>query len=257
MPGGITFAGNNLQTANILTQQINHADIPEKDARLYAVAHANKSAIPFISYPSKKILVSGTIVGSSIANLDGLLDTFRGYFTGSEQALIIEYNSGSRQYTATAMGPKIDRPGGLLYAYFEIEFICTQPFGYDTSNTTALSASGRTSATYSDSYTFLGTAPYQLPITTITLTATPGTPSNFILWGNGGNGQAIYVNRTWANGDILVIDCLQKTVTVNGAVVDFSGGFPEFPPGSQTLSYTDGFSSRTFTISVVYAKAYM
>lgn len=254
----VSFGGNSLQTSTILTSEIDHLSIPIKDAKLYPLAHANGSKIPFVAYPSRTVKVSGTIVGTSITNLDSLLDTFKGYLIGTDQNLDIDYNGSTRRYIATVNQTSISRPGNLIYARFSIEFNCTDPFGRDTSTTSALSQSGRTLASYSDPYTFLGTAPYQLPITTITVTAVTGGTNAYIQWGNGGNGQVILVTRTWTAGDVLVIDCSARTVTVNGLLVNFSGAFPEFPPGvSQTLQYSDSFTTRTFTISVPYTTRWM
>lgn len=262
MPTNISFDGNNLQTANILTQDIKHESLPTKDARVFTLAHANASAIPFVSYPSRSIRISGVIMGSSISDLDTRLDAFKAYFLGTDKNLDMDYGGTTRRYIATVTALSIDRPGGLLYALFDIDFICTQPFGRDTSTTSissgfSPSGTGRTAATYTDSYTFLGNAPYQLPIITITLTAVTGGTNQYIQFGNGGNGQAVLVQRTWAAADVLVIDCTQKTITVNGIPTAFSGAFPEFPPGSQSLQYTDSFTTRTFTISAVYTKAYL
>lgn len=252
----ISFDTNSLQTASILTDTIDMESIPVKDAQMYALSHANYSKIPFVSYPSRSVTVSGTIFGSSITNLDSLLDAFRGYFIGADRNLDIGYNGGTRRFIATVNTLKITRPGGLAFAKFSIEFICTQPFGMDTATTPALTGTGRTLASYSDAYTFLGTAPSQLPIVTITLTAITGTTAS-IQWGNGGNGQAIFVQRTWTAADVLIIDCVNRAVTVNGTPVAFSGAFPEFNPGGQSMQYVDSFTTRTFTIGVAYTVRYL
>lgn len=259
---GISFDSNSLQTSTIATTTIDHGSIATKVAPLYALAHANASTIPFVSYPSKTINIAGTISAASITALDTALDTFRAYFQNKDKNLDIDYAGVTRRYIAMANAVTIDRPGGLNWAKFAIEFICTNPFGMATSSTNlssgfSPSATARTSSNYNDTVTFSGTAPYQLPVVTITLTATPGTPTGYIQWGNGGNGQVITVQRTWANADVLVIDCAQKTVTVNGSPAAFSGGFPEFPPGVQTLQYIDSLGTRTFTISVVYTIGYL
>lgn len=255
---GLTFDSNSLQTANILTNDIAHYGLPTKIANMFTLAHENKSAIPFTSYPAKTIVVSGTIIDTSIAALDSRLDTFRNYFGKQDANLDIDYNSGTRRYIATVNSLSIDRPGGLLYANFTIEFICTSPFGQDTATTTLLSAAGRTLSGYTDAVTVNGTAPYQLPTITITLTAVSSTGSQYLFFGNNGNGQGITIARsTWATNDVIVIDCVAKTVTVNGIAANFSGAFPEFPPGAQSLGYTDSFTTRTFTISAVYYPLYL
>lgn len=258
MAGGITFASNNFQTANIITQSIDHASIPTKVATLYPLAHANKSALPYINYPKKLIKIAGIVVGTSIVDLDSRLDTFRSYQNLQNQNLDLEYNGGTRRYTATVDSMAISRDDGLSYANFEIEFACTLPWGQDTSATTALNQSARTLNTYSDSYTFLGTAPFQAPVVTITLTAVSSTGSTTLIWGNGDNGQAITITRSnWTAGDVIVIDCANKTVTVNGIANNFTGAFPEFAPGARALQYTDSFTSRTMTELVTYTVRYL
>lgn len=256
MATSISFDGNDLQTANILTADISHANLPAKDAAMFALANSNRSTIPNINYPNKVIRISGKIIGSTIADLDSRLDTFRGYFRGQDKNLDIGYNGSTRRYIATLNSINIDRPGGLQWAEFSIEFVCTQPFGRNTASTSALSATGRTLASYTDSHTFIGTAPYQLPVVTITLTAVTGGNS-FMSFTNSGNGQGItIIDQTFVNGDVVVIDSENLSVKLNGIEIDFLGAFPEFEVGSQDFSYNDGFTTRTFDIDVDYYPLY-
>lgn len=258
MPGTtISFAGNSLQTTNILTADIAHEQWPVRDVKMYAIAHANMSKIPYTSFPSKSVVVRGKVIDTTIAALDSRLDTFRSYFLSQDQNLDIGYGGSTRRYIATANTVAIDRPGGLSYANFSIEFYVTEPFGRETSTTSALTAAGRTLASYSDPYTFLGTAPIQQPIVTVTLTAVSGATNKTITIGNAGSGQQITITRTWTAADILIVDSTLKKVTVNGTEVDFSGAFPEFAPGSQTITYNDDFTSRTFTYGITYYKRYI
>jgi hypothetical protein len=255
----VSFAGNSLQTANIFVKNIDHFSLPPKSMQVLTIAHENKSAIPFTSYPNRVVLVEGVITGSSIADLDSKLDTFKNYFISQDQNLDIDYNSVTRRYIATldTANSKINRPGGLLYAEFSLQFVCTSPFGQDTASTTILTAAGRTLSGYVDAVTFGGTAPYQLPVITITLTAVTGG-TGFLFFGNNGNGQGITISgRTFANADVIVIDCTLKTVTVNGTPVNFSGAFPEFSPGAASLGYSDGFTTRTFNITVADTALYL
>lgn len=252
MATGISFDENDLQTANILTAEISHENNPNKDAPMSPLAHSNRSNIPFVNYPSRSIRISGKIIGSSIADLDSRIDDFKAYFLGTDRNLDIDYDSGTRRYIATANAVSIDRPGGLSYANFSVEFICTRPFGRNTSSTDALSETGRTNAAYTDPHTFVGNAPFQLPIITITLTAVTGG-TGFLSFSNNGNGQGITITgQTFANGDVIEIDCEEKTVKLNDELIDFMGAFPEFPPGDQSFSYSDGFTTRTFSINVDY-----
>ena len=102
--------------------------------------------------------------------------------------------------------------------------------------------------------TFLGNAPEQYPVITITLTAVTGGSAASIFVGNNGTGQQLTITRTWSASDVLVIDTFNRTVKVNNVEVDFGGHSPLFAPGAGTLGYVDTFTTRTFTISAVYAK---
>jgi hypothetical protein len=258
---GLSFSGSSLQTFDgnhgIITQSIEHAGKSAKRAQSYALSHANASIIPFVEYPNKPITISGVIVGTTIADCDAQIDTFNGCLIAQGANLDIDYGGSTRRYIATATNIDVQRPGNLSWANFIVTFTCTQAFGQDVNQTTILNSTGRTSATYSDGYTFGGTAPYQTPIFTLTYTAVSGATNKAVIIGNSGNGQEITVQRTWSNGDVLVVDCSNSTVTVNGVPVDFTGAFPLFPPGAQTISYSDGFSSRTFSYNLVYSLLYL
>lgn len=399
----VSFAGTALQTANIMINNIQHFGIPAKNMSLMTLDHDNRSVIPFTSYGNRVVLVEGTITGSSIADLDARLDAFKLLFNNQDQNLDIDYNSGTRRYIATldTSNSTIDRPGGLLYAEFSLQFICTSPFGQDTAASNLLVASNRTLGNFTDAVTVLGTAPYQLPVATFvfnssatsttnlvtnpgfevdlsgwssggigtatrvttqhntgiaamqmvnaasaplsvpsggptygwelyplsgltagvlytvtvnvkgnaggetfkvstlgsavqTLTLTTGwqaitfqfiataTTDQIYVWsttasatwflddvsvfansaayvqfGNNTTGQQITVNRIWTYGDTLVVDCNLKQVTVNGVIVNWSGAFPELPPGAQSLGYSDSFTSRNFNVTVAQTPLYL
>lgn len=258
MTGAVIFDSNNLQTfdpttrVGIITNSIEHTDIPTKDVILYGIANTNKSAIPYVGYPSRGIKLSGVIKGSSDTDLDNRIDAFKSYLLGKDKNLDINYNGTTRRYIATVNTSSIQREQKTLWANFSIEFICTEPFGRNTTATTALNQSSRTLSGYTDAYSFLGNAPYQLPLVTITYSAVAGGAS-YVSWGNNTNGQGILItDQTWVAADVLEIDVQNKTVKKNGVEVDFLGAFPEFAPGAQTFSYSDGFTTRTMTELVTY-----
>lgn len=247
-----SFDSNSLQTSGIITQGIDHFSGPTKKQPIYGISHANYSAIPYISYPSKTVVVTGLLKADSITDMDALIDTFNGYFVGKDKNLDIGHNGGTRRYICTPETPIIDRPGGLNWSTFTLTFDCTNPFGRDTSTTSLLSATSRTSSLYQDNITVGGNAPSQYPLITITYSSVTGGSGASVLVGNNGTGQQLTITRDWVTNDVLVIDVLARLITVNGSVVDFSGGFPEFAKGSQYLGYSDTFTARTFDIDVTY-----
>ncbi len=263
MTGALTFNTYNLQTYSpvtnlgIITNTIKHTDVPGRDVALMALANSNLSVIPSNNYPSRKVSIGGVIKGSSQSDLDDRIDTFKAYFNGVDKNLDIAYGSNTRRYLATANAISVERNDKSYFATFNVEFVCSQPFGINTTATTALSATGRTGASYSDAHTFIGSAPYQLPTLTVTYTAVSGGGS-YVAFSNSSNGQGITItDQTWVATDILEIDTKNKTVKKNGVEVDFIGAFPEFEPGARSFTYSDGFTTRTFNVTVAYNALYL
>lgn len=266
MDGTISYGGNSLQTYNystgigIITDDIDLDGLADANIDVYPLAHYDLSKVAGADVPSKTIPVTGTIKSDTAAHLDTLLDTFRGYFQPRRtlRNLDIGYNGATRRYVAIAYSLSITRSANKKYAKFAIQFLCTPPYGKETTSTTALNATGRTAATYTDAYTFLGSAPTQHPIITITLTAVSATGSQQLYWGDDSTGQGIVLTRNnWTAGDVIVIDTRDGgSVTVNGVAADFSGAFPEMAPGAHNMTYSDTFTSRTMTENVIYYKRY-
>lgn len=216
MDGSISFDSNSLQTyspatrTGIVTNDIQHTDLPPRDIAILALANANLSVIPYINYPSRKITIAGAVIGSSQADLDSRIDTFKKYFNGKDKNLDIAYGTGTRRYTATVNTLTMDRKPKALFANFAIEFVCTLPFGVDTSPTTALNASNRTNQSYVDAHTFSGNAPCQLPLVTITYqdvvtsainaVTNPGFETDLSGWSSGGIGTASRVTTQHHSG---------------------------------------------------------
>lgn len=263
MNGDITFNSNNLQTydpstdVGIITNLIDHTNMPEKQAALYAKADANSSSIPAINYPSKKITIAGTIKGNSQYDLDERIDTFKGYFNGKDKNLDIDYICSARRYIATANTISITRQQKALFATFTVEFICTNPFGMDTVATTIMSQLNYTIDSLTVTPTIAGSAPYQLPVFTITIDALTGT-GDYIKISNDYNNQQIMIyGLGLIAGDVIVIDCVNRIVTRNGIAIDYYGTFLELEPGANSITYNDGFTTRQVDIVANYYKRYL
>lgn len=198
MATAITFDGNNLQTSTYTTSDIDHETIPSKNANTYALAHGNRSVLPFINYPSRQITIKGNIKGATVAACDAAVDAFKAYFNNKEANLDIGYNATTRRYIATAIGINIDPGRGLTVRDFTVVFVCTYPFGMNTANTTLINSSGNTSGSTNFAPTFVGTAPFQLPIITLTYAAAVSSAINAVTnpgfevdtsgWSSGGIG---------------------------------------------------------------------
>lgn len=264
MNGDLSYNSHDLQTYDpatrlgILTNAINHTDIPDKVMSLYGLADADGSSIPAINYPSKKITITGAVKGSSQADLDSRMDTLKGYFIGKDKNLDITYGASTRRYIATPNAVSVERQQESLFAKFQVEFLCTNPFGLDTT-TTALWATKNnwTAATFTETPTVGGNAPFQLPIFTITIDALTGA-GDYVQISNDNNNQEILIyGMGLTAGDVIVIDCVERVVTLNGTEIDYSGTFLELEPGANSITYTDGFTTRTVDVAASYTKRWL
>ena len=263
MNGDVTFNSNDLQTYNratavgILTNRIEHTDIPGAVADLLALADTDGSVIPDINYPSRVVRLGGSIHGSTQADLDNRIDTFKGYFIGKNKNLDIAYGNSTRRYIATKNSVGISRQQKALFATFSVEFICTNPFGLDITPTSLISQTNYTSATYTATPTIGGTAPYQLPVFTITIDSLTGA-GDYIQIANDNNTQEMLLyGFGFTAGDVIVVDCVNRTVTINDVEVDYIGTFMVLEPGAGSITYTDGFTTRQVDIVAEYYKRWL
>ncbi len=264
MNGEVSFDSNNLQTFNpatktgIITSDIDHIGSPDKIVQLFAKASANGSAIPNIEYPSKRVIVKGSIHGSTSADLDDRIDTFKGYFTGKAKNLDITYSTGTRRYIATPRLLPMARRQRAHFATFKIVYICTEPFGLDTANTDLWAAkTGFTSSSFTETPTIAGSAPVQYPVITITINAFTGS-GDYIQVTNDNNNQGILVSgANLAVNDVVEIDCKERTVKLNAVEIDYYGTFLELEPGAAAITYIDGFATRSVDVEGVYSKRWL
>lgn len=263
MNGDLTFNSNDLQTYNTVTQvgintnKIDHTDIPDQIMSIFAKADANSSVIPNINYPSKKVTIRGTIHGSTQADLDSRIDSFKGYFNGKDKNLDITYSSGTRRYIATKNAISVEREDHALFARFVVEFICAQPFGVDTTATNITNQTAQTGATHTYTPTIGGSAPYQYPLITIEInTVTAG--ADYLQISNDNNGQdMVLYDMDFTAGDVIYIDTFERTVTINDEEVEALGTFLELEPGANSITITDGFTARNIDILVEYYKRWL
>lgn len=262
MNGDLTYGGNSLQTYNhdtrtgIITNFIDHTNTPEQEAELFTKADANGSSIPSINYSSKKVSIAGSIHGSTQADLDTRIDTFKSYFNGKDKNLDITYAGSTRRYIATKNAISIERSNTSLVARFTISFICTNPFGVDVASTNIINVTGHTTATLTVQPTIGGSAEYQLPKFTITVNSKTGTGDYIQITNNQSDQKILVYGQGLTTGSVLVIDCENRKVTLNGTEVDYSGTFLELKLGAADLTYSDGFTTRDVNIVAEYTKRY-
>lgn len=263
MDGGLLYNTNDLQTfdpataTGINTNVIRHTDIPENVAELYLVANANDSEVPDLEYPSRRIILGGTIHGSTQADLDNRIDAFKGYFAQRYKDLDINYAGGVRRYVVMkANALSVEREDRALFATFNVELLA-KPFGIDVSPTVILNETGYTSASKTITPTIGGSAPFQLPVFTMQFNTITGAGDFIQLTNNNSGAGMLIYGLGLANGDVLEIDSVLKEVRLNGDEVDYNGSFIELEPGSASVTITDGFTTRNIDYDGEYNKRWL
>lgn len=262
MNGTASYNANSLNTYSVATRQglfvsdIDHTSLPDKVMPIYPLAAADGNVASKANYPQKVITIKGGIAGNSQNDLDARIDSFKALFNVDGGNLDIEWEGSTRRYQAVIQGLPIVRRQKPTFATFTITFVC-QPFGSEISPTSLFSELNHTTSGYTATPTVAGTAPTQLPIITITLDALTGA-GDFIQLTNNNNGQTMLIyGLGLQTGDVIVIDSSTKIVTINGVQVDVYGTFITFEPGSNSISYEDGFTTRTVDIVASYYKRYL
>lgn len=229
---------------------------PDRNLSTYKLARSDKSITTNAEFTSKTIRLSGNLKGDDGSRQDAedKWAVVKGYLNQREQKLVITQFGKDIEYTATTARINDEWIGG--YLEWSIEFLCADPVGYEQNNSTFLDVFTLTAATTDETVT-VGGSHYAEPIIYITLNSGTGLTGQSIIVKNGETGQSITITRNWAAGDNLRIDNLNKTVTVNGSFVDYTGTFLKFYPGTRTFSYVDTFTTRSVSISGEYVKRYV
>lgn len=253
----VSFDGNALQTANIFVTDVTHEQMADRRVSSFLLARNDGAKVTDVHYGTKQIAIIGRISGTSIADLETRLDAFRALFLNQDRNLDVDYGGGTRRYVCTLQNLMITRGGqATTYSNFQANFVATEAFGKDTTTTTLIASTALTSGSMANAVTLGGSAPIQSPTVTVTLTTLTGSGSyNNVSLADGT--RTLLISRIWANGDVIVVDSYNKTVTVNGVAADYAGAFPNFALGAGTLTYADDFTARTGTIAATYTKRWI
>lgn len=250
----VTFDGNSIQSANVLTNKIQHTDYSRRVLNRERKSQDDGFDLLDNYFSERIIIIRGSIKGSSASDLDSQIDTLKENLGGQEKNLDISFGGSTRRYVATVSDLRIpEEYYHLTVVPYEVEFIC-QPFGRDTSETNH-SNDGITSSPESSSLSISGTAS---PRPKITITIVSETSMTAIKFENTTTSESITITRSFSAGEVLEIDTENKTVEVDDTEVDFSGVFPEFLPGtnSYTLTITDGGAFEV-NLDIDYTSLYL
>lgn len=179
-------------------------------------------------YRNRNIRMKGYLLASSRQAVEELADEFKKNVDQVQAYLRLKTRGNTyRQILATATN--IDMPRVAYHVTkipFTITFTANNPFfeGLDTESDTF---TGITTASYIDSMDNNGSADMGARVILIFGTWNTGVTSVAFT----ANDRTITITDTFANSDVLVLDMENKKVLLNGIKHDYTGTFPDFPPG--------------------------
>lgn len=236
----ITLDSTNINSGNYTIKAINHESV---NVSVNAMEIAREDGVKVIStnIKEKEITIDGVIKGSSISDFETNLDSFRQLINVSSGTLDIEYAGTTRRYNVVLANFSLIRDYyNVTFAKYSAKFIVPASVGEDTTVTETLSVQALTETTSSWDLSFAGSAE---PRPTITYVIDTAGNLGTINLTNNTTGTQIEIGTTWANGDQVSIDTLNRQVTKNSSNVDFDGVFPRFEIGSNLIS--SSFSSSS------------
>lgn len=251
----VSFAGSDLAASvpGLIIVATDPYKFPTRQLSVGKVANTDRSVMSAAFYQDKKINVTVEIGQTTRELLEAAYDTLTALLQGQEQALVCSYAGGTRQWTATLNDIVPDEIKGG-HGTFDIIFECADPIGTDV-NSTPIFSNNLSGASNTNNFILGGSAPWQMPVITITLTSVTGGTNKTMTLANTLNGQSVSITRTFANGDVIVIDPRTEKVTVNGSEVQVSGSIPKFAPNvAAGLSYSDNFTTRIRQTTAIYYK---
>lgn len=254
----IAYNGTSLQTANIITQEIEHESIDGKKLDLQKLAARDGGKFLSANFEPRVIRLRGYLKYTTQALLEAGIDSFKQLLNSSTRNLDIGYASGTRRYNCDMARITLLREHyNVTFAEWEAEFVCHKtPFG-KTIDTTSAEYSHSSLATCWESFVAAGT--YR-PKPKIIITFTEVAGVNSIKVRNATTGDWIEIPNVsgYANNDVIEIDCDNYTVTLNDVAWDYVGYFPTFEAGGNDLriSFTPGIHYKA-TVVVVYYPFYL
>lgn len=252
----LTLAGFDLTTIPYVefSRRFPH-ELASREVKTARTARGHGQKLLSAFYASKVIQVEGYVEAPDRATMELARDQLLLKLQPIESNLDIIQGTQLRTYTVTMQNFIWSHIEGG-FATFNVEFLASDPFGRDTQATFLTFEAPKTVATFDYPITIGGSFGAELEIA-VALASGTGLTNKVMRISNPLTGEEISITRTFAANDSVAISVPNKTVTVNGSVVDYNGVFPVWQPGDQILRYTDTFTTRSVSLSGSYYKRYL
>lgn len=258
MATSISYNSLSLQDTTYRTEKIEHLEMPRRNVNVEARSRRDGQVFVSGFFGSRRIRVRGHIVAASASALKTALDALQAKLNSEGATLDIGYGGGTRRYANVVVERQDIPKESYHYTFvpFDITFLVPSGVGEDTTATTEDDA-GLSSSPITQALTLTGSAD---PLPVITITVNSATAFTILKVKNDTTGEEIIVGPTAASFaalDEIEIDCENMTVKLNGTEKDFTGVFPTWQPGSNTLRITTVATAFNLDWEFVYTPRYL
>lgn len=248
----LTFDSQDLMASPYIVRYVKHDLWPDRNLTRENLAYEQGTVVTNTQYGEKIFEVAGKITGTSQDNLEANVDTFKELMSRKGKNLDIGYGGSTRRYIAYADDVKVDRDFyHLLHAPFSLKFVVPKGVGINPSQVTDTNLD-ITDASYNNTITIVGTAEPK-PVITITV----DSETDLTVLELTANGDKITITQGFTAADVLVIDCENKKVTLNGSEIAYDGIFPSFIIGSNSYTIDATSTAHQYDLSIAYYKTYL
>lgn len=230
----VTYDSVNILTGNYKITTLGHDSSSENIINSLKPSRQDGLVVISDNYNAKYIDIVGMIKGTSQANLETNIDSFKELISREDKNLDISYAGGTRRYVCRSIFCNISREYyQIIFANYRVRFIVPDGYGKNTSVTTAFNPLNIT-ANDTQAYTFLGSYPSK-PKHKITL----DTRGNLDVVRIENNTTSDYMDIDWGNvsGDPTYVEIDEEALTVldnSGNPVTYRGKFPSANLGAST-----------------------
>jgi len=230
----IRFGSFGLQNDQICVSVADHWDFPDRDFNTDEKPSRNGRIFISDAWDQKEINIGGTLVTNTAEELDTLIFNLKKSLAAKEQNLDIQLADGSyRRYKATCVKADIGRSDHyhITHCPVVLSFECGVPFGTDTDASSLLYETSLTSFTED---IIVGGSVETLPMFVFIVESAVNVDKLRIT--NNTTGKVIESSMVLADGDVIIIDTENYSVTQNFVEKDYTGVFPEFITGTNNIT---------------------
>lgn len=253
------FDGYGLQNTDIITSEINFSTAPERDFELGAYPRARGQLLIDEQWRARTITLKGIIKADTAAELEQLIDEMKKRLAVRNGNLDILRTgwTATRRFVATLKSPEKlfakRQRYHITICPFEAEFLCNDPYGYEIDWTSA-DLFNRTAVTVNNTVTNAGTAQSEL---VMYITINSMTSFTSLTAQNATTGEQIKITSSLVAGDVIIIDSVNKQVTLNGSAINFDGQFINLNAGDNNIQIDVASSAHDYDVTYKHKNAYL